>query len=486
MNRFVNRGAISPSVLLFAISLIAAVVWYVMSVTNQVVSAMLNEAFPALHSTHQAAWPNMIGGITASNISVGYDSEIALIARKINISLSPADWAQVLVTRKSASRIRQIDAFEFEILDVDSNGWAGFDGFGLFGDTSASPFEAEGCAQDVTWLGEELEQMGLDPGRTNYRYSWLVEGDAGISSSRLETAGVSTAEIIETYDIEAASRSGRDEDMQLTDIRVKVSDEGFVAARNNFCANNDGVSQAMVVERHLVAVNRNLLATGLIPSSQLISSYREFAGSGGNLSLLLKFDQAIALDAVQKTSDAFRGMTGYLAIKDRRAALDFTITGAVPIADSEAYSSTFEAMKAEGSLPDTLLNEVTKQLLEPVANPIETMSENSQTVGLAEQDAPAQAINGLSQQPQISSGEKPEAVPDPEKKIITNIEGLRPYINQKLWLYRVGRDPEQVRILSVAGSTSARVERKYASGTSDFAVSSDEFIRAATEKLISN
>lgn len=158
---------------------------------------------------------------------------------------------------------------------------------GPIGALSASLFEAEGCMKHAYFLRDEIAEMGLLPGPTSLAFD-LREKDSRIDTKIvLDTPGVSRMQIErqETIAKETTLMQLREIATSTTADKWDVSDQGFVAARNKFCAKQDGIDEATFVQRHLAAVQRLLETRGLVADAETIAQYVDFATKGGQLTI---------------------------------------------------------------------------------------------------------------------------------------------------------------------------------------------------------
>jgi len=153
-----------------------------------------------------------------------------------------------------------------------------------FGLASAAPFEAEGCVGDDYWGASELEVMGL-PDRgvdLSVRLSTHPDEDEIHVDGRLDAPGSSHVAFSQHYKARslAAFLDSEDEDRISRYERIEVRDEGFVHARDAYCAKRDGVSAAEFTERHVAAIQRRLQALGLHAGADVERAYRAYLAKG--------------------------------------------------------------------------------------------------------------------------------------------------------------------------------------------------------------
>jgi hypothetical protein len=222
----------------------------------------------------------------------------------------------------------------------------------LFGTTSASPFEAEGCAEDGSWNTDELPGMGLDARPTRLTMAWHQESDRIVKQQSIETPGVGRvdyrAELLSRDKKPLLSLAGGDKD-ELALSEWHVADEGFVAARNKFCATKDGISTAEFTERHLATVQRVLAVIGMEAKESTLSSYRHFVEHGGKLDIVVNYSPTIDA-AVYNDDDWTRWLAraqGQLSVQGRSTALGVRAIDERPFPESDQIRSTWDVVRQE-------------------------------------------------------------------------------------------------------------------------------------------
>lgn len=236
---------------------------------------------------------------------------------------------------------------------------AGFDpslgALGPIGAMSASPFESEGCSRHAFFVHEELSAMGLDASPTEFELT-LREANSRVETRVvLNTPGASRVQYdrVETL---AAPTSLLQLDKTATSTvseRWDVSDQGFVRARNAFCAKQDQIDAPTFVARHVMSVQRLLETRGLQADAQTIASYRDFATNGGQLAFGGTYATPIHSSEraeARRNGSALLRMTARLEHGSQQGDVHFSGTTPRPLA---ADGATFAAMTKEngGTMP---------------------------------------------------------------------------------------------------------------------------------------
>jgi hypothetical protein len=156
-----------------------------------------------------------------------------------------------------------------------------------FGSYSGALFEAEGC--DAWWWNvSELEgNLGLDTGERNITISYETLGEKTLRQ-RLDFGGPTMSELrIEVdYELDGPANQFIDqfgEDWRMRKLSWTVSDHGFIAKRNAWCAKAAGISEEEFIRRHLAAVARFLQLDGMIANPEALAVYEKYAREGGEL-----------------------------------------------------------------------------------------------------------------------------------------------------------------------------------------------------------
>jgi len=153
------------------------------------------------------------------------------------------------------------------------------------GMSSASPFEALACADLRTFSPELLSEMGLPNGPLKGSFRFDAHQDHASVEVRVYAEGRGSTAW--SADLRLADPSQLfDTDRERLSIAAEqwfVSDEGFVTARNRYCARRARLLRQSFVERHTQAVVQALADQRLGVTPEMVESYKHFAGRGGEL-----------------------------------------------------------------------------------------------------------------------------------------------------------------------------------------------------------
>ena len=311
-------------------------------------------------STYKGAWYGLDGDLVAKDFVLkpdGPETDVTLTFKRVRVD-TPG-WLWVLKTLRSSKIVADTDRLHVTLEDGTSDGGVdpSLGDLGPFGTDTASPFEAEGCMRDTAWLRSELIDMGLSPGRTSLDFDYRVNGSTLDSQITLATPGVSKvtlvrhetlADRINPYLLDLTQT-------KTTDEHWLVQDEGFVKARNAYCAKHDGITDGEFVARHVASVQRLLAAQGLALDADTLAAYGGFARNGGEIgfggSYVKPLPSEIYYD-VRDSGVAFTRMHGIVEREGRKIVAQWSQIAPRPLAGLDELP-TYAAMVKEqgGSAP---------------------------------------------------------------------------------------------------------------------------------------
>jgi len=226
--------------------------------------------------------------------------------------------------------------------------------FDIAGWSSASLFETEGCQGFVQWRGDELRAMDLAYQDTSWRWEYRVTGPNEVHSfAVLQAAGVGRMERITRLRSPSPENhlSNPAKSNRILSETISLRDEGFVQARNRFCATRDGVNLPVFLQRHWQSVERLLAAMGLQVGNELRSVYMRFARDGGELVL----EAEPAPTAAEPDASLTQRLRLYNATLRRGEAapvsLRFQTAQPRPLLDAPQFS-TFDLLLVEPSVDE--------------------------------------------------------------------------------------------------------------------------------------
>src|SRR5690606_20815219 len=182
------------------------------------------------------------------------EEEDAFHFESLTIDIPMFQFYRSGLTWKFRERMKAISDIELEFSGGQGSlSWPISSELHFFGNASAAPFEAEGCLEDAIWVSEEFSEMGLQAGPTELRMAWHREDDGLIKEQSIHTPGVGRVDYREEqimHDEFPLFSLIETDANELVSGEWHVKDEGFVVARNQFCAKKDGIDAAQFVDRH--------------------------------------------------------------------------------------------------------------------------------------------------------------------------------------------------------------------------------------------
>jgi hypothetical protein len=355
----------------------------------------------------------------------------------------------------------------FDGFDTQSGMEPSLGTFGPIGALSASPFESEGCLKHAYFLRSELGAMGLTPGATTLEVD-VREADSRISTRMvLTTSGVSRTQ----YDREetiakSASLLRLSELVTATQSeRWDISDQGFVQARNAFCAKQDGVDPQTFVARHLASVQRLLETRGLVPDANSIAAYAEFAENGGHLAFGGSYPTPLHSSerkAARIIGTAWLRMQGKLEHGSLHSALQWHGTKPRPL---ETHGSTFAAMTRENGGVPPAMGALSTRVPAQVA---------TATVPAPEPAAPAPVAMAAPTAPKYASSLPVPPAPSGGRLAWEDLPRFQGHMVQ---VYTMHAEPRTAMLVSADGK-EARVRARMEGGHADYRISRESFVRA--------
>jgi hypothetical protein len=357
------RSGSSLGRILGAVIPIAALGFLLFQQVNFLAGRSLLVAFGDIESTYRAAWFELDGDVVAKDVALyPYGPEAAVRFERMQLETPGWFWLlRNLFDRKLAHA--HLERVHLTLTGLSSE--AGMDptlgDLGPIGAVSASPFEAEGCMQDGMWLREELGEMGLVPEPTT------LEFDYRVADTRLDTRIVLRTPGVSLLQFQRRETLPKPVNALLLDTvptattfeRWEVSDQGFVEARNAFCAKKDGVDVDTFVARHVQSVARLLETVGLSTDAAALEAYRDFARNGGQLAFGGEYVRPLhstELYAAREDGSAMPRMHGVLEHGTQRVAVQWQRFDPRPLPGRDLGEATFAALERErgGTVPAAL------------------------------------------------------------------------------------------------------------------------------------
>ena len=150
------------------------------------------------------------------------------------------------------------------------------------GRATAAPLEAEGCVGDVFWTNTELPKLGIQNNGVDLHLTLQnVPDQLEVHVlGELVSPQSSRAEFTQHYKAPSMSAFLDAEEHVANYERLAITDDGFIAKRDAYCAKRDGVAPEEFRERHLASVRRLLQEEGMRPTEEVETVYRQYLTNG--------------------------------------------------------------------------------------------------------------------------------------------------------------------------------------------------------------
>jgi len=245
-----------------------------------------------------------------------------------------------------------------------------------------------------------------------------------------------------------------------------AADEGFVAARNRFCAGKDRIDVAAFPERHVDSVRRMLESRGLAASTELEQAYLQYAMSGGTIGIVVHYDPPIGAP-LYNTVDLgswLPRVSGTVSRNGATLALTMHATPVRPLPDDDA--STYESLQREreAGAPAPLA---------PVPGAAATAGSIAAVPAAGRQDAHAAEIAAAT--PSVAAATAGASATDSAASRVDKYGNLARYVGSDLTVYMRGRDAVRVQVVRVAEAGAILVRRRFAGGSFEFTLDRGRF-----------
>ncbi|MCC8362242.1 hypothetical protein LK996_04035 [Lysobacter sp. A6] len=377
----------------------------------------------------------------------------------------PGGWGFYLRNLADSSlKKAEVDALHmsFEGFDTRAGVEPTMGKLGAIGALSASPFEAEGCAKHAYFVRDELIEMGLGAGRTTLDYEWR-EKDSRVSlRAVLNTPGVSRVQFDREETLAEPTSLLRLVDTPTATVSEHwdVADQGFVVARNKYCAKQDGIDEGTFIGRHLVSVQRQLETRGLVADPQTVAAYTDFAHKGGQIAFGGTYATPIHSSEraqAHANGSAMLRMQGTIERGSGKVAVQWRGTTPRPL--DAAGGATFAAMTKENGGAAPAVGSVTEPPPDVVVSTVQGGVQTPKT------DAPKYASSLPQAAPTIAPGAR-LAWGD-----LAHVQG------RMLQVFTMHNEPRTAMLMSVNGN-EAHVRARMPGGHADYRVSKEAFVRA--------
>jgi hypothetical protein len=211
--------------------------------------------------------------------------------------------------------------------------------------SSATLFETEGCSNVRYFVPLNLSRdLRLPYVQTDLSLGYLAMGpDSARVEFVLDAPGVMTTR----YEMDVRTSEperlleGVDPAQRVSAVRMVFEDHGFVAARNQWCAEQAGIDGDEFQRRHLSTVRRVLEVYGVRMSPETETVYQAYARDGGRLVIEAELPESFDVERFSALSgeNAF-AMLGARIRHDEDAAVPMSLEFVKPRPLPRAYAGS--------------------------------------------------------------------------------------------------------------------------------------------------
>ncbi len=452
-------------------SVIILVVWWV-GHANFVTGRSLLLAFPGWDVSYKSCWPNPFGGAWVSDVTLvpfEDDDEEVFHFDHLKVDVPMMQYYRSGFSRKTTAMLKSIKDIRLEFSGGHGVMTTPFTTeMMVFGNASASPFEAEGCIEDGAWMDSEFADMNLKAEPTELTMSWHRTDDRLIREHSIHTPGVGRVDyrgeelLHDDFPLFSLADTGLSE---LAASEWHVKDEGFTKARNAFCAKKDGITPTQFVDRHLDSVQRILAALGLEPTPSARAAYRHYAENGAALDLVLAYSPTISGERYYDLDIGrwVAHMHGGFNVDGRAVGVGVKAIDVQPLPEDDEAASTWSMLESERAVSARRA-----QAASDDTNPAPA-TRNANTPTLAVATAPSGTGEDVLLADETEVVERPAVIEDYAK--------LSTEVGQPFMLYTKGKPAIRVEIVGMDEGV-IKVRRYLRSGWLEQGITRDAFVRA--------
>ncbi len=345
------------------------------------------------------------------------------------------------------------------------------------GPRSGAFAELEGCGNFKQINDSQLKDLGLSPGETSITYEIDIEGSNVTTTETQSTPGLGTTTFTR---IGSGTRPGKElferyglpGDIIWKKHNWQFKDEGFIKARNEFCARETGVTIATFLANHIASIERNMASIGITVGPEVRAMYIDYAAHGGTLALAGDFKKDLVEAGYDDIpwGEQLRSMQGEMQRDKRRLSFSFQAQRERPFSEDEDLLTTFEVLKREGVSVDPLT------LPEPGAFAQAATTNADATVAEPDNNSAGETmVVKVKVDPLVAS--EVISVPDEDPVFITNFDQIANLVGRKIRIERRAR-PVMVATVLGRGKLGLRLRVAMASGFAEIEVARGEFVRA--------
>lgn len=473
------------------IALVILIGWTVYH-ANFVLARSMLFAFPGWETTYRGAWPRPFGGVVASDVTlIPPEGPQAGTFHFDHVSLDVPffEYYRSAFKRKRGALVKSIHDLDFAFTGGNGDLFVPLTyETALFGTLTAAPFEAAGCARDDLWVQSDLQAMGLTPGNVELTLGFHADSGIFVKNQSLTAPGIGSIafrreiQMQGKYAILALQEAGP---TALSADEWHIKDDGFVAARNRYCASKDGVDVNEFVARHVRSVERLLALVGVAPQESLKNAYRNFTRDGGSLDVVVRYQPAIsgAVYNAEALSAWLPYMHGELTVNGTTQPLSLVATKVRPWPEWADELTTFGLVQREDaaqhrdetSLP---LAEATTATTPAAKAPVAIPAPKASVPTSKSVVSPATQTLASAEPPKPLASSTVASAAAVDDGSISHYRQLSKHVGEFLTIYRVDLPSIRVKISGVGKHGVVMVQRRYVNGYLEFALDRSTFDHA--------
>lgn len=439
---------------------------------NVVVDWALQQQFGTGHTYKLKSVRPSFSGFTASDVEIEW-GETPVLIHRVWVDVGFIGMLKASFSRNSEKVLENVK-ITFE--DIRNSEGVQLTQADLpVGGVSASPFEAEGCGDNQVWLPAEINSMGLTVGQTDLVLERRTQNGAVTNTESLSTAGIARASL-ESKGTDAIP-GGAWGDVQWQSERWEFEDQGFVAARNAYCARQAKISESDFHSRHMAALSRLMSSEGLSASPEMLALYSDFARTGGSLSIDARYGMKVTSSNYGDIAwgDQLASLSGEMQRADARVPLNWTRTTAQPFQEADLDKTTFEIMLQEGfQFSDTGFSSEAATPADPNADTTVVGADGTRS---SSAEVASETLVVSAQAPPPSLAPEMIAIHEDEPEYITDFQQIGKMVGRRIRLERRARPALIAQVLS-GDAKQLQVRVRQPGGYADISVPRGEFIRA--------
>jgi hypothetical protein len=349
------------------------------------------------------------------------------------------------------------------------------------GPRSGAFAETEGCGTIARISDAQIQELGLSPGPTSITYEIDVDANQITTTETLSTPGLGSARFTRVGTGNRPGKTlfedyGMPADVMWKSHRWSFTDEGFIKARNEFCARESGVSVDTFLANHVASIERVMAALGVTVSAEMRAMYIDYAANGGTLAMTGDFANEIPEANYSNIpwDKQLLSLRGELQRDGQRIFAGFTSQRERPFSESDYDLTTYQVLLKEGYTVDPLSIPEPGSLLASTTTGKSAASVSAENK-INNETASETMVVSVKVEPYTSS--QVLGIELDEAEYVTSFEQLGQLVGRKV---RIERRNRPVMVAKVLGRTSlgVRLRMNQGGGFAEIEMPKGDFVRA--------